>query len=390
MTTMAGGGTTSGGLDGVLEAVHRLAPEISARAGETEAARRVPRDLLDGLAAAGVFRLLRPPSHGGLGAPLPEALEVFGALARADASVGWVATIGSGSWIDLAGLPRSTFDHLFAGAPDAVTAGVFGPSGAIAPDGDGFRVTGRWAFASGCPDADWIYGNCVEGMADGAPLMRMALFEPGEVAIEDTWYVSGLCGTASHHIRADAVLVPAERTLRPMVDPPCVDTPIVRVPPPALFALAIAGVAVGVARGALDDVVALAQEKVPLLDRRPIAENPTFHLVLASADTDLAAARALVRETAEAVWETAEDGGETTPHGRARARAAAVWAADRAADVVRSAYRAAGGGALLLTSPLQRRLRDIDALTQHFLVRTDTLTTAGAILAGREPDVPVF
>ena len=387
MTTTGTGMTTT---RDVLDAVHRLAPEVAARAGETEAARRVPRDLLDGLAAAGVFRLLRPPSHGGVGAPLPEALEVFGALARADASVGWIALIGSGSWIDLAGLPRATFDDLFAGTPDAVTAGVFSPSGAIAPDGDGFRVTGRWSFASGCQDADWIYGNCMEGIAGDEPGMRIAVFRPAEVVIEDTWRVAGLCGTGSHHVRADAVRVPAERTHRPMADPPCVDVPIVRVPPPALFALGIAGVALGVAQGALDDVVALSADKIPLLDRRPIAENPTFHLVLASADTDLAAARALIRETAEAVWETAEDAGELTPHGRARARAAAVWATTRAADVVRSAYRAAGGGALHLSSPLQRRLRDIDAVTQHFLVRTDTLTTAGALLAGQEPGVPIF
>jgi len=57
---------------------------------------------------------------------------------------------------------------------------------------------------------------------------------------------------------------------------------------------------------------------------------------------------------------------------------------------VRAAYRAGGGGAIYATSPLQRRLRDIDALTQHFLVRRDTMTTAGAILAGQEIDVPVF
>ena len=369
---------------------HRLAPEIAARAGETEAARRVPRDLLDGLAAAGVFRLLRPPSHGGLGARLPDGLLVFEALARADASVGWNATMGAGSFIDIAGLPRATFDALFAGAPDAVTAGVFSPSGALEADGDGFRVTGRWSFASGCEDADWIYANCLEGVVHGIPQMRMAVFAPDQVTIEDTWRVAGLCGTGSHHIHVEGVRVPVERTTRPMMDPPCVDAPFVRVPPPAFFALGVAGVALGVARGALDDLLALATDKVPLLHSRPMAEDATFHMVLASADTELAAARALWRETAEAVWATAEAGDEPTLPARARTRAAAAWAAQRAADVVRSAYRAAGGGAIHLASPFQRRLRDIDVITQHMLVRPDTLTTAGRILAGREPDVPVF
>ena len=175
-----------------------------------------------------------------------------------------------------------------------------------------------------------------------------------------------------------------------MRDVPCVDAPVVRVPPPALFALGIASVALGIARGALDDVVAIAPDKVPLLDRRPLAANPTFHHALATADTDLAAARALLREAAEAAWETAADAGEFTPYARARIRAAAVWATDRAADVVRAAHRAGGGGAIHVSSPLQRRLRDVNVLTQHFLVRPDVLTTAGAVLAGGEIDVPVF
>ena len=375
---------------GVLDAARRLAPSIAARAGEIEADRRVPRDLLDELIAARVFRVLRPATHGGVGADLPGALRVYEALARADASVGWTVMIGSGSWCDLASLPRATFDELFSDSPDVITAGVFSPTGSIAAAADGYRVTGRWSFASGCEHADWIYGNCVEAVADGVPRLRIAVFSPDQVVIEDTWTVSGLCGTGSHHFHVDSVVVPAERTLDPMVDAPSLDAPIVRVPPPALFALAIASVAVGSAQGALDDIVAVAADKVPLLESRPLAANPTFQLELATADTELSAARALIYETAEAAWEAATGAAEFTLQQRARIRAAAVWATERAADVVRAAYRAGGGGSIHAASPLQRRLRDINALTQHFLVRRDTLTTAGAILAGQDVDVMVF
>jgi indole-3-acetate monooxygenase len=374
----------------VLGAARRLAPAIAARADEVAAGRRLPRDLLDELIAAGVFRLVRPATHGGVGADLPGAMRVFEALARADASVGWTAMIGSGSWCDLASLPRASFDELFSGAPDVITAGVFSPSGSIAVDGDGYRVTGRWSFASGCEHADWIYGNCIEGIVDGVPRLRIAVFSPGQVVIEDTWTVSGLCGTGSHHFHVDSVLVPAELTLNPMADPPSVDAPIVRVPPPSLFALAVAGVALGAAQGAMDDIVAVAADKVPLLRSRPLGTSPTFQLELATADTELRAARALIYETAEAAWEAAVAATELTLPDRARIRAAAAWATERAADVVRAAYRAGGGGSIYAASPLQRRLRDIDALSQHFLVRRDTLTTAGAILAGQDVDVMVF
>jgi indole-3-acetate monooxygenase len=373
----------------VLDAATRLTPTIASRAEEIEAGRRVPRDLLDALIAAGVFRMLRPTTHGGAGADLADAMRVYEALARADASTGWTVMIGSGSWCDLVSLPRATFDELFS-APDVITAGVFAPTGAIAAAGGGYRVSGRWSFASGCEHADWIYGDCVEAVVDGTPRLRIAVLSPDQVVIEDTWTVSGLRGTGSHHFHVDEAVVAAERTLDPMAEEPCIDAPIARVPVPALIALAVASVAVGCARGALDDISALAAQKVALFHGRPLSADATFHHGLATADTQLSAARALIYEHAGLAWETAAGGQELTMPGRARIRAAAAWASETAADVVRTAYRAGGGGSIYAGSPLQRRLRDIDALTQHFIVRQDTLTTAGAVLSGQDPDVMVF
>jgi alkylation response protein AidB-like acyl-CoA dehydrogenase len=374
----------------VLNAVRGLAPAISARAAEIETARRLPPDLLAELKAAGCFRLLVPQSHGGLGATLMEGMAALETIARADASVAWAVMIGAGSWCDLAGLPRATFDALFAAGPDVVVAGAFNPTGSIAAVDGGYLVNGRWGFASGCEHADWLFGNCVEGVADGVPELRVAVFEPDQVVIEDTWHVAGLAGTGSHHFRVEGLVVPAERTHRLLVDEPCIDAPIVRIPPPPLIALVISGVAIGTARGALDDVVALAAEKVPLLAGAPLAANPLFQHELASADTRLRAARALVHEEAQAVWARACEGAPWTLEQRAHARATAAWATDQAASAAAMAYRFGGGSSLYADSPLQRRLRDINAVTQHFLVKPDTLTTAGAILAGQDVQLMVF
>jgi indole-3-acetate monooxygenase len=371
----------------VLDATRRLAPTIAARAAEIETARRLPRTLLDELIGAGCFRLIRPRSHHGLGADLPAAMRVFESLARADASVAWTVMIGGGSWVDLAALPRSTFDAIFSG-PDIITAGVFSPTGTIAAVPGGYRVTGRWSFASGCEHADWLYGNCVEGVLDGVPQIRLVVLRPDEVTIEDTWTVSGLCGTGSHHFRVDDIVVPAERTCRPAADPPCVDEPIVRIPSPTLFSPMIAAVALGVAQGALDDILAIAAAKVPLLAGAPLAANPHFQYELATADTELRAARALLYEAVDSVWATAVGAIPFTMEQRARVRASAVWATVRSSAVVDAAYRAGGGSSIYTTCPLQRRLRDIHAITQHFLVRRDALTMAGAVLAGQDAELP--
>jgi alkylation response protein AidB-like acyl-CoA dehydrogenase len=375
--------------DDVFEAAHALAPAIARRAPEIEAARRIPGDLVEALIDAGCFRLLVPRSHGGIGADLPSALPVLEALARADGSVGWTVMIGAGAWCDLAALPRASFDALFPTPRHFIVAGAFNPTGSIEAVDGGYRVTGRWGFASGCEHAAWMWGNCVEGVVDGVPKLRLAVFAPDDVVIEDTWHVSGLCGTGSHHFSVRDLFVPADRTARMLVDAPSLDEPFVRIPPPSVLSLAISAVAIGIAQGALDDVLALATEKMPLLAPTALAGNPRFRYELATAETELRAARRLVDDEARSAWTTATAGDEITLEARARIRAATTWSTARA-SVVDFAYRAGGGTSLYADCPLQRRLRDVHALAQHFLVRDDTLTSAGAVFAGGEPSIPVF
>jgi alkylation response protein AidB-like acyl-CoA dehydrogenase len=373
----------------VLDAARDLAPTITARAAEVEAARRIPRDLLDQLIAAGCFRMLLPTSHGGLGADLM-AMRVYEQLARADASVAWTVMIGSGSWLDLAGLPRESFDELFA--PDVVIlAGAFNPTGKLEPVDGGYRVSGRWGFASGCQHATWIFGNCIEGVVDGMPRLRIAVFSPDQVVIEDTWNVSGLIGTGSHHFHADDVFVPADRTVDPLADlDPCVDAPLLHIPPPAAFSMGIASVATGIAQGALDDIVALAAAKVPLLAPAPLATSALFQQELARAETAMRATRSLLYETAADAMAVVRGGSMLSLEQRARIRATAVWVTEQAAEIVDTAYRSGGGSSIYADNSLQRRFRDIHALTQHFLVKRDTLTTAGAIFTGQDVQVLVF
>ncbi len=318
-------------------------------------------------------------------------MRVFEALAAADASVAWTVMIGGGAWCDLVGLPRPVFDELFPVGRDVIVAGAFNPTGTCTAVDGGYRVTGRWGFASGCQHADVIYGNCIEGIVDGQPQLRIVVFSPEQVEIEDTWNVSGLSGTGSHHFRVDDLFVPADRTWAPFVDEPNIDAPIVHIPPPSL---------------------------IPFCDRqcrdrnRSVARSTTsssWHATRCRCSPTL---RSPPTRCSSSSWrrptpscapledcctrpqrrcgESAIEGSPLTLDQRARIRATAVWATERAAAVTAMAYRWGGGTSIYAESPLQRRLRDIDALGQHFLVKRDTLTTAGAILAGEDVDVMVF
>jgi alkylation response protein AidB-like acyl-CoA dehydrogenase len=220
------------------------------------------------------------------------------------------------------------------------------------------------------------------------PAMRVAVVSPADVEIEDTWSVSGLRGTGSHHFRIDGVVVPADHTYGVMTAESCVDEPMARIPLPTPYSLLVSGLAIGIAQGAVDDILALAATKVPLFAGATLATEPLFQHRLASADVQLRAARALVYGDAETVWRAAVAGEELSLEVRARIRADAVWAVSTAVSIVDTAYTAGGSGSLYDSSPLQRRLRDIHALTQHFLVKPDALTPVGAVLAGQDIDVP--
>jgi alkylation response protein AidB-like acyl-CoA dehydrogenase len=374
----------------VIHSARAIADHLPARSAEIEAARRLPADLLAQLVTAGCFRMLLPQTHGGSEATLAEAMAMYEALACADPATGWTVMIGATGWCDLAGLPRASFDALFAPPAETIIAGVFAPTGTISPIDGGYQLTGRWGFASGCEHATHFFANAIESFVDGHPRMRISVLEPDAVAIEDTWEVIGLCGSGSHHFNVTGARVPAERTFVPLVDPPCIDTPIVRIPTPAVFALGIASVAIGTARGALDAAIDVAQARVPLLDASPFATDALFQHDLARADAGLSAARSLVDDVAGRLWGRAAAGDDPVLEERARARSAAAWATDTALAATEFAYQAGGGGAVYDESPLQRRLRDIHAITQHFLVRPNTFVAAGGVLAGQELSVPVF
>ncbi len=372
--------------DDLYTAVEQVSPLLQERASAIEATRTLPPDVVDALRRAGCLHMLLPAGHGGVGADLVDALDVTERLARAEPSAAWLAMLSSAAWVDVAGVPPDTFDGLVG--RDQTVFGVFSPSGSAEAVDGGYRVSGRWPFASGCELATWIYGNCLDQSGDD-PTIRTVVFRVDEVEIEDTWHVLGLRGSGSHHMRVDNIVVPAERTCTEN-DPRAIDTPLLMVPPPSLIALGVATVALGAARGALDELRGVAGERTPLLASNPLAGHPLYQRDLAAADTELRAAHDLIRERADDLWATASGGGPITLDQRTRTRAACAWVGERALDAVRGAFRSGGGSAVYDTSPLQRRLRDVETIGQHFLLRPDTMVTAGRAMSGQELDVPVF
>ncbi len=349
-------------------------------AAESERERRLARPVVDAMAEAGVFRLCVPEEVGGLEAHPGQLVTTVEELAAGDAAAGWVGAILATSGLLLGYLQRDSAREVLA-TPTTILGGVFAPRGHAVPDGDGFRVTGRWPFASGCEHCDWLMGGAV---VEGDPAPSLFLARRDEVIIHDTWHVSGLRGTGSHDIEMAGVLVPAGRAASLFTDRPVAPGPLYAFPVFGLLAIAIAGVTLGIARGALDDLVELGA-KVPTAGTRSLAQRPTVQADLARGEAALRAARAGLMEAIERAWESAQTGA-LAGEDRLGLRLAATHAASAAADVVMSAYRLGGGTALYDSSPLQRRLRDVNAATQHMLVAPATFELGGRLLFGLPTD----
>jgi indole-3-acetate monooxygenase len=369
----------------LLVGIRELAPAIAARASEFENARRIPSDAIEALKAIGVFRIFVPQSHGGLELDLPAGLEIIAALSRIDGSVGWIGMVNSGGSIFAPRLPRPAYDRVYQNGPDVMLAGSTQPMGTAEATADGLRVNGRWPFASGCRHADWMVGLCVmtEGGKPllgegGQPQIRGATLPAHEWQIEDTWYAAGLKGTGSDHIALKDKLVPAENFLD-IGRSPCLPGPLYQVVLPFLPLLHSA-VAVGIAEGAMDDLLAFADSgRQQMRAAGPMRESETFHFELGRVAAELRAARALLQVQAWSHWRHAISGTLNDEAVSAQGTQAGIWITRACVRVADACFALAGGSAVYDSSPLQRRLRDLHAAAQHVNVQQRHYAIGGKV-----------
>ena len=370
----------------VLASIRELAPRIAARSEEIETARRLPADLAHELAQAGLFRMIVPEAYGGFEMHPALVIEALETLARADGSTGWCVMIGAATAMCSGWLPEAQARAIY-GVPDVITGGVAAPMGRAELVEGGYRVTGRWPWASGSQNCGWLLGGAVV-TKDGVPQMRgpvpqvrLFFFPSADVTLHDTWHVSGLCGTGSGDMEVRDVFVPAERSLS-ILERPRVEGPLYAFPAFGLLGVGIPAVALGIARRAIDELTALAnQKKLMTQGGQLLAKRPAVQEAVAEAEATLRAGRAFLLETVNTTFEAGSRGEVSVKH-RAELRLAYTHATRSAARVVDRMYEAAGGTAVYRASPLQRCLRDIHVATQHAMVAPPTLELIGGVLLG--------
>jgi len=363
----------------LLSEVDSLAPILADHAASSEKLGRLDAPSIEAVRGTRLLGLFAPRELGGLEAdPVTVAL-ILEALARIDGSAGWTIGILSNSAITGAYLPAATARRIFAdGVPPM--AGTFLPKGQAEPVSGGYRVKGRWPFASGIHHADWVAANAFVPGRPQPEGVRSVVLPREQIFIHDNWQVAGLRGTGSCDFSVEDVLVPEEMTI-PLMDAfrgnAVTGGPALRLGLPGLFVSFHIGIALGIARRALDEITTQAIEKGRGLPPSPLQTHPHFQLALGKAEIELASARALSLQFLSKLYAEAEAGRTPPPPRQAEARATATYVTEVALRVTSVAFQAAGGGALFDTNPLQRCYRDISAARQHFNVSQTSYRALG-------------
>ena len=371
-----------------------IGAEISAAADEIERTRRIPEPLLERLHDSRLFRMLLPRATGGDEMEPAVYLAAVEELARRDASVGWIAFVTNSSALIAAYLEPAVARAVFADPRSVVAWGPPNASRASAVDG-GYRLSGRWDFASGCRQARWMGAHCHVVEADGTlrlnrfgrPAVRTLLFPASDATLIDTWNTIGLRGTASDSYSVNDLFVPEafsstreEPTLRRERGP------LYAFTLQGLYATGVAAVALGIARAMLSDFIALASRKSPRGLSR-LADNAVVQADVARAEARLGSARAYLIETLTAIYAHADAVAPIEVADRARVRLATTNAIQGAAEVADLAYKGAGVDAIFPGSPFERRFRDMHTLSQQIQARTAHFEAVGQILLGVPPEV---
>jgi alkylation response protein AidB-like acyl-CoA dehydrogenase len=381
-----------------LRRARELGPELDAAAEEIERRRELPEAIVEALVERGLFRLLLPRSRGGAELRPAAYVSVIEEVAKHDASVAWCLGQACGCTMTSAYLDPAVAREIFGGKRGIVAWGPPGPAEARAVPG-GYRLTGTWSFASGSHHATWLGAHVAildqngapQLRPDGAPVMRTLLFPKASASFTDIWQVIGLCGTGSDSYTVADLFVPEKHTVsRENAAKPREPGLLYAFSSSNIYASGFAGVALGIARSALDAFVEFARDKIPRGAKRTLRDNNVVQAQVSQSEARLCGARAFLLGSLDEIWREVSGSGRLAADHNTTIRLASTWAIHQARDVVDMAYHAAGATAIFKSNPFERRFRDIHTVIQQYQGRQAHFETVGQALLGLEPEGAMF
>lgn len=370
MTTQTAAHTTT--FESMYAVAESLVPLLLERGAEAEQQRWIGDEASKVLSHAGIYQMFAPKRYGGAELNAGQALAVLTKIAEGSPSAAWVAGIHNAA-IWLAALyPVAAQDEVFGGPEPAVVSGTLAPLGRLEKADGGFRITGKWGFASGVLDANWmLLGAPKYGDTSGETVFALAPLS--ELSVHKDWNTMGLAATGSHSVEARDVFVPDHRFIDPVAASAGIypseyaaEVPLFRSAFLPVLSAVLVSPALGGVKTMLDTFLKqVATRRIAYTTYDKQAESVVTQIKLAEAAMLIDEAQFHQDRLASDIDAWAASG-EYMPYDlRVRAR----MDIGRALDLCRSAanliFSLGGGSGIAQTNPVQRLFRDVQASNSH-------------------------
>jgi 3-hydroxy-9,10-secoandrosta-1,3,5(10)-triene-9,17-dione monooxygenase len=352
----------------LVERARAMAPRIRELAVQTERNRQVPAETVEAYKAAGLVRTLTPKRWGGFELDFEDAFNIGLEIGKSTCgSSAWCLSYMTDHAFLLADFPDEAQHDVWSRDPDACIATSFVPNGKAEPVDGGFRLKGDWPFASNIAHCGWVM---MGGMYFGGkePDLLLFLVPKSDLKVRDVWQNAGLRGTGSNTVVADDVFVPVHRTCS-FAGIREGNTPggevnkgwIYHVPIVAAGVQALLSPAIGVARGAYNDLIDWTKGRVAKYTMAQVAEQAPFQIRIAEAEANLQVAEMLVRNCLKVVREQHPITFEQRIH-NLRDFCFAIRTVVKATN---SLIQVGGATAMFDDNSLQRAWRDVQTIACH-------------------------
>jgi alkylation response protein AidB-like acyl-CoA dehydrogenase len=378
----------------VVRDASALTPLLRKHAAWMEENRRLHDEVVEALADAGVFKLRQPRQYGGLEADTRTLVDVGTALGQGDGATAWVVSV---YWIPgwmTSQFPDEVQDEIYS-TENVRVSGTLSPSGLATPTDGGVIVNGKWGFISGAHHAHWQEIIAIFTPPEGEPYPIMAMVPMSDLQVIDDWHTSGLRGSGSVTTVAEELFVPQERVL-PMaallagegVSRRNADTPVFHGPVMPVATASSVGTLIGLAKGAQELFHSrMSNRKITYTGYESQREAPVTHFQVAEATTKIDQAEFHAKRLATRVDTKFEDDAEWKLEERALNRADVGATVQLAKEAIEIFATASGGSSIYNDVPIQRVLRDVQAVSLHALMHPNTNAELyGRVLCGLEPN----
>jgi 3-hydroxy-9,10-secoandrosta-1,3,5(10)-triene-9,17-dione monooxygenase len=358
----------------LLSRARTMVPKLKERAPAAEKDRMVPRESVAEMQAAGLFRVLQPRRWGGYESGLQVANEIQMILAEGCMSTAWIYAVLAVEPFLLALYDDRAAADVWSDDDSKLICGTSGagPSCVATPVDGGFKLTGRWRFASGCDHTDWTFLGAAAVDAQGQRVDWRFLLPKSDYSIVDTWFVAGLKATGSRDIVVEDKFVPTHRAFKQIDLFVCKGpgqalntAPLYRIPFGQVFALSVSTLMIGGLQGMLDAFLAYAKGRVAR-GIGPTALDPAAQLAVAETQATIDECKAIFAINIAKLQSDAERGTLASIQERMKYKFHMSYAVERASLLAHRLYKAGGASGIYVeSSPLSRYFNDINAGRQH-------------------------